>query len=261
MAGSIMALCRSALHSLKKDRDRAKGRHEQTIGFNKLGFETHGAEKHGSQAHFKQKNSQFAPGDIFLKHAFDGDPISKVIRKGQQATGQGSAHIVHAGLMGSTMGLVEMDKNGIQMNSVVSMNEDYTYDVYRCNYPEVAARASERAVEMFEHLKSNISYSKIGAAGSLVRKAGFNSKNCQYIINNISNGGDEAFFCSGHVVLCYHAAMNGMQMAQNIFPIQHAGNLFSMSHSCYNPSVLCQTLFRSDHFKYQGTFKRGIKLG
>ena len=242
MAGSIIALCRSALHSLKKDRGRP-------------------AEKHGPQAYFKRKNSPFAPGDIFLKHAFDGDPISKVIRMGQQATGQGSTHIVHAGLMGSAMGLVEMDGEGLQMNSVVAMNEDYIYDVYRCNYPELATRAGKLAAEMYEHCGSKISYSKMGAALSLVRRDGFNTYHCRHILNNLSNGGGEAFFCSGHVVLFYSAAMDGMQIAQNIVPIQDAGSIFSMSHSCYNPSVLCQTLFKSKHFTYQGTFKRGIKIG
>jgi hypothetical protein len=55
--------------------------------------------------------------------------------------------------------------------------------------------------------------------------------------------------------------MDGMRMAQNVFPIQHAAQVFSMAHSCYNPSILAQTLHKSNHFRILGTFKRGIKVG
>ena len=125
----------------------------------------------------------------------------------------------------------------------------------------MAFNAGKIAVEMYEHLRGNIGYSISGAAKSLISKKSFNSRNCQSILQNLAKGGDEAFFCSGHVVLCYQAVMDGMRMAQNVFPIQHAAQVFSMAHSCYNPSILAQTLHKSNHFRILGTFKRGIKVG
>jgi hypothetical protein len=127
---SIIALAKSALHSLSRGRAAAKDRLDSTKAFNNLAKQSHGAERHGAQTGVK--STPFMPGDIFFKHIFAGDPIGVAIQLGQNATGQGSAHYVHAGLMGTTQGLVEMGGSGILMNSV-AFNEDYTYDVYRCN--------------------------------------------------------------------------------------------------------------------------------
>jgi len=205
------------------------------------------------------------PGDIMLKH-FAGGLIGVGIKAGQAVSGQGAPDIVHAGIAGSNLSIIEMDGDGLQQNSL--RDTHYDYDVYRIKSPTIAARAAEAATvqyNSFVHFKIagrglNIKYSKVGAFKSLGQIKGFDKGNAKSIISSFSNtAGVEAYFCSGHVVLCYCVAMDGMQIFENYFPASHARQLFSMSPSCYNPSQLAMTLAGNPHhWQRIGRFSKGF---
>jgi len=206
------------------------------------------------------------PGDIMLKH-YDRSKIGTGILLGQAATGQGAANFIHAGIASSNLSIIEMDGDGLQEN--VLRDAHYDYDVYRIKSPAIAARAAEAAIAQhrsFAYFKANGQGIKIeyalwtGAVKSLGKIKGFDKGNTKLLIQNFSNtAGIQAYFCSGHVVLCYCVAMHEMQVLENYFPASHARQLFSMSASCYNPSELAMTLAGNpQHWQRIGTFKKGF---
>lgn len=228
-------------------------------------------ERNGSASPVRRENIKLLanflkPGDIMLKH-YDSSKIGTGILLGQAATGQGAANFIHAGIASSNLSIIEMDNHGLQEN--VLKDTHYDYDVYRIKSPAIAARAAEAAIAQhrsFEYFKANghglkIEYALLtGAVKSLGKIKGFDKGNTKLLISNFSNtAGVQAYFCSGHVVLCYCVAMDGMQVLENYFPASHARQLFSMSPSCYNPSELAMTLAGNPHhWQRIGRFKKGF---
>jgi hypothetical protein len=226
----------------------------------------------GSASPVRRENIKFnlnkflKPGDIMLKH-YDSSFLGGAIKLGQAATGQGAANFIHAGIASPNFSIIEMDGNGLQENFLADTH--YDYDVYRIKSPAIAARAAEAAVvqqKSFAYFKANGQGLKIeyalwtGAVKSLGKIKGFDKGNTKLLIQNFSNtAGIQAYFCSGHVVLCYCVAMHEMQVLENYFPASHARQLFSMSASCYNPSELAMTLAGNpQHWQRIGTFKKGF---
>lgn len=207
------------------------------------------------------------PGDIMIKHS-DGSIISKIIRFGQ-LFGRGPSKFVHAGIASSGTTIIEMDEEGLQENNLLIKNADYKYDVFRCNYSNIQAGATETARMMLDGFGapqaaqggSKISYSTGGAARSISKRRRLPGGDViNNTLDNLLSAGGDAFFCSGHVVLCYQSAMGQAQMAQNLFPVQHSQQLFSLDSTCYQPSFLWKTLEASHHFTKIGTVKGAVKI-
>ena len=200
-------------------------------------------------------------GDIMIKHS-DGGIISKVIRFGQ-FFGRGSSKYVHAGIASSGVTIIEMDGEGLQEHNLIIQNSMYKYDVFRCNYPDIAAGAAETAKMMLEGFREfqstrsgmRIKYSLLGAARSISKRAKWDGKDVINVtLDNLMQADGSAFFCSGHVVLCYQSSM-GQHQIQNTLPVQHASQLFSLTDTRYQPAYLHKALSKSAHFTKIGTVK------
>lgn len=156
-----------------------------------------------------------------------------------------------------------MDGAGLQEHDLLNDNANYKYDVFRCNYGGVAAGACETAKMMLEGFKAfksegvgtKISYTLLGAARSIFKRDAWDGKDVINInLDKLLKEGGTAFFCSGHVVLCYQSSL-GQHQIQNTLPVQHAGQLFSLTDTCYQPAYLHKVLGESLHFTKIGTVK------
>jgi len=205
-------------------------------------------------------------GDIMIKYS-DGSILSKLIRFGQ-FFGRGSSKFVHAGIASSGVTIIEMDGNGLTENNLIIDNSQYKYDVFRCNYPTVASGATETAKMMLEGVREfqksgpearsgmRIQYTVLGAARSISKKAKWDGRDVinTTLDNLLQVDGGSAFFCSGHVVLCYQSSM-GQHQIQQTLPVEDAQKLFSLKDTCYQPSFLHKSLSNSSHFRKIGTVK------
>jgi len=203
-------------------------------------------------------------GDIMIKYA-DGSVTSALIRFGQ-LFGRGPSKFVHAGIASSGTTIIEMDGHGLQEHNLLTDNAAYDYDVFRCKYPSVANGAAETARMMLagfqEYQRSNsgmrISYSKGGAFRSISKRAGWDGNDViNGTLDSLLSADGSAFFCSGHVVLCYQAAM-GQHQIQGIMPIQHARQIFSLDSTCYQPAYLHKALSASTHFTFIGKVRGAV---
>lgn len=197
-------------------------------------------------------------GDIMIKYS-DGSLVSKVIRFGQ-LFGRGSSKFVHAGIASASTKIIEMDGHGLQEHNLLMENARYNYDVFRCRYPSVAAGAAETARMMLagfqEYQRSasgmRISYSLKGAFRSISKSAGWDGNDViNGTLESLLSADGSAFFCSGHVVLCYQSSM-GQHQIQGIMPIQDSRQIFSLKSTCYQPAYLHKALSANNHFTFVG---------
>jgi hypothetical protein len=194
------------------------------------------------------------PGDIMVKYN-DGSGVNNLITFGQ-FFGRGDSSFTHAGLAHSATHIIEMDGHGLQLHDLTGENSQYRYRVYRCLIDGVgagAAAAGEMMLEAFRAGAADITYSALGAFGSISKSSALpNADVANGTLDTLLAGGD-AFFCSGHVVLCYQMAC-GQAMGQANFPLQHAGGLFSLESTCYQPAYLEKILAESGSFWKVGEF-------
>lgn len=200
-------------------------------------------------------------GDIMIKYS-DGSLVSKVIRFGQ-FFGRGSSQYVHAGIASSPTQIIEMSGNGLNENNLLTDNARYKYEVFRCNYPSVAEGAAETGKMMYEGFKAfqasgqgmKISYTMAGAARSISKSVGWDGNDViNTALDSLLKADGSAYFCSGHVVLCYQSSL-GQHQIQGILPVQHAQQIFGLTDSCYQPAFLHKKLSESTHFTRVGTVK------
>lgn len=203
-------------------------------------------------------------GDIMIKHS-DGSATSKLIRFGQ-LFGRGPSKFVHAGIASSGTTIIEMDGHGLQEHNLLTENAGYKYDVFRCNISSIAEGAAETAQMMLsgfqEYQRSNsgmrISYSAGGAFRSISKSAGWDGNDViNGTLDSLLKADGSAFFCSGHVVLCYQSSM-GQHQIQGVLPIQHARQIFGLESSCYQPAYLHKALSESNHFTFVGKVRGAV---
>lgn len=197
----------------------------------------------------------------------DGGAVSKLIRFGQ-LFGRGASQYVHAGIASSSTSIIEMDGHGLQEHNLLIDNAQIKYDVFRCNYPQVAAGACETAKMMYEGVCAHnstgrgmkISYTLAGAARSISKSVGWKGDDVvNDTLDNLLKADGSAFFCSGHVVLCYQSAL-GQHQVQGTLPIQDSRQLFGLTDTCYQPAFLHKKLSESPHFKKVGTVKGAQRI-
>ncbi|MDI1477158.1 hypothetical protein [Polyangium sp. y55x31] len=196
-------------------------------------------------------------GDIMIKHRHGMAPVGVGIKIGQLFS-RGNSDLIHAGVASSPTTIVEMDGHGLQENNLLTTNSAFTYDVFRCRDENLAAGAGETAIMMREGMAAggfNIQYTVGGAFGSLLPgNAAASSNRINGTLDQLLAGNAQSFFCSGHVVYCYLAAMEQMQFTQ-----QRMREHFSLEAVDYNPSFLQQHLARNRHFAFIGRV-RGARL-
>lgn len=180
-----------------------------------------------------------------------------------QLFSKGKSDFIHAGIASSGVTIIEMDGNGLQENNLLTTNAAYSYDVFRCLIPGIAAGAAETAIMMRQGMAEGgfaLPYSMKGAVGSLGRgKSVTSSDRINKTLDQLVGGNSEAFFCSGHVVYCYLVAMEQSDIAvQGSFPLQNMKTVFGMEDRYYNPSFLHQHLKKNANFKFIGKVKGGV---
>lgn len=194
-------------------------------------------------------------GDIMMKYN-DGSAINNLISFGQ-FFGRGNSSFTHAGIASSASTIIEMDGHGLQEHNLAGENSQYRYRVYRCVYSQVAAGAAAAAEMMragFAAGNTNITYSATGALGSISSREDLpNADIANDMLDKLLAGGD-AFFCSGHVVLCYQMAAS-QSTTDRTFPFSDASGLFSLASTCYQPAYLEKVLSESDDFVRIGEFR------
>lgn len=195
------------------------------------------------------------PGDIMVKYN-DGSGVNNLITFGQ-FFGRGDSGFTHAGLAASSTHIIEMDGHGLQLHDLTGENSQYRYRVYRCGISGIgagAAAAGEMMLEAFRAGATDVTYSLKDAFLSISKSSALpNADVANDTLDTLLAGG-EAFFCSGHVVLCYQMACS-QAMGQATFPLQDAGGLFSLEQTCYQPAFLEKILARSDNFGKVGEFR------
>ncbi|MDI3284833.1 hypothetical protein [Polyangium sp. 15x6] len=201
-------------------------------------------------------------GDIMIKHRHGLGAVGVGIKVGQLFS-RGNSDLIHAGVASSATTIVEMDGHGLQENNLLTTNAQFTYDVFRCRDENLAAGAGETAIMMREGMAAggfNIQYTVGGAFGSLLPgSAAASSNRINGTLDQLLAGNAQAFFCSGHVVYCYLAAMEQLHIATGQFSAQRMREYFSLEAVDYNPSFLQQHLARNRHFVFVGRV-RGARL-
>lgn len=209
-------------------------------------------------------HSQLRAGDIMIKYN-DGGAVSNVIQLGQ-LFGRGSSKFTHAGIMSSATTIIEMSGSGLNENNLLTKNSGVNYEVFRCIDAEVAAGAAETAKMMYAGVQGGgmkVSYDMKGSVGSILSRKLIGNKvlNTDLQLDRLMSGKGAAYFCSGHVVLCYQAAIAQIRQAsaisQNVFPVQDAGKMFNQEQGCYQPAFLEKMLRKSTFFTALGKF-RGV---
>ncbi len=205
-------------------------------------------------------------GDIMVKHN-DGSLVNNLISFGQ-LFGRGSSKYTHAGILSDKHRIIEMDGHGLQEHDLRNENRGVTYDVFHCTVKELRYGAAEVAKMMLANFGSqsgnpSITYSKGGAFKSISSRTAFTDDDvANTSLDKLLQSGD-AFFCSGHVVLCYQIAASQMQIEnqlQNVFPVQQINQLFSLQDVCYQPAYLQQVLSKQGSgFTFTGTFTGTVK--
>ncbi len=203
-------------------------------------------------------------GDIMVKHS-DGKLVSNLIRFGQ-FFGQGDSKYTHAGILSDHHHIVEMDGQGLNKNDLSGVhNVNVTYTVFHCRNVKLRRAAANVADMMVENFglgsqHQNINYDGKGAFGSIWSHSnvGDTSDLGSMALDRLLGAGD-AFFCSGHVVLCYQIAASQLSMSgqtQGQFPIQHFNQLFSLKDSCYQPAYLFKILSQQGSgFRRTGVYR------
>lgn len=207
-------------------------------------------------------------GDIMVKHRHGVDPVGWGIKIAQLFS-KGKSHYVHAGIASSPTTIIEMDGKGLQENNLLTKNANYTYDVFRCTMPGIGEGAAQTAIMMRQGVvgggfaqggKTQMPYTIGGAIKSLGRgSASQSTDRINKLLDQLLAGGEEAFFCSGHVVYCYLVAMEQSNIAvQGSFPLQNMQAVFGMESRYYNPSFLHKHLSENQYFKLVGKVKGAV---
>lgn len=200
-------------------------------------------------------------GDIMMKYN-DGSGVNNLISFGQ-FFGRGSSAFTHAGIASSPSTIIEMDGEGLQEHNLAGENSQYRYKVFRCGHSQIAAGAAAAAEMMragFAAGNTNITYSVTGALASITKHQDLQNADVASDVLDRLLGGGNAFFCSGHVVLCYQMASSQCMSDQN-FPFSDAGGLFSLESTCYQPAYLEKILSASDDFMCIGEFRGDAWVG
>jgi hypothetical protein len=203
-------------------------------------------------------------GDILIKHS-DGSLTNKLIRFGQ-FFGRGDSKFTHAGILPDHHNIIEMDGHGLQKHALNQPpNNRVRYTVYSCQNRRLGHAAANVADMMLANFGSGgnqtITYDKGGALGSIWSRTGAGDTDDlgSHALDRLLGAGD-AFFCSGHVVLCYQIAASQLNITgqtQGNFPIQQFNQLFSLKDTCYQPAYL-EKILRQRNSGFTCT---GIYLG
>lgn len=200
-------------------------------------------------------------GDILVKY-YDGSPVNVAIRA-MQFFGKGPSQYTHAAIASSSVSVIEMNGRGLHDNNLLSHNGQITYDAFRCTLPGVAEGAAETAKMLYEAFASgnlNAQYTLAGAMRSISKSAGIGDDDkVNVMLDKLSSGTPEYFFCSSFVVLCYIVAMQQMQAQGSAFPQQYMSQVFGLDDSCYQPAFLHRHLSASPYFQAIGKV-RGAAL-
>lgn len=200
-------------------------------------------------------------GDILVKH-YDGSAVNVAIRA-LQMFGKGASKYTHAAIASSSTSVIEMNGRGLHDNSLLTHNGHVTYDAFRCKLPHVAEGAAETAKMLYEAFAAKSLDAQYGlgdAIRSISKSAGIsNDDKINIMLDKLSSGTPEYFFCSSFVVLCYIVAMQQMQAQAGAFPQQHMAQVFGLDDSCYQPAFLHRHLSASPYFQAVGTV-RGAAL-
>lgn len=203
-------------------------------------------------------------GDIMIKHS-DGSLTNKLIRFGQ-LFGRGDSKYTHAGILSDHHHIVEMDGHGLNNHDLSGPhNVNVRYTVFSCRNRTLGRAAANVADMMLENFglggqgQSKITYSKSGALTSIwsSSSSGDTGDLGSAALDRLLGAGD-AFFCSGHVVLCYQIAASQLGITgqtQGQFPIQQFNQLFSLKDTCYQPAYLFKILSaQGSGFTCTGTY-------
>lgn len=201
-------------------------------------------------------------GDIMVKHRHGLKPTGVIIKLGQLFS-RGKSDFVHAGVANSGVSIIEQSGGGLFENSLLTTNAAFTYDVFRCQIPGVAAGAAETAVMLRQGVAEGnfaLPYTSLGAARSLGPGWSVSSSDrINKTLDQLVGGNSAAFFCSGFVVYCYLVAMEQMNIAvQGSFPLQRMKTVFGIEDRYYNPSFLHQHLMSNANFKFIGKVKGAV---
>jgi hypothetical protein len=211
------------------------------------------------------------PGDLLLKHD-DGSWTSWAIKKGQKWFGRGVHTFTHAGIASDPDHIYEMQGEGLCYNDLSGHNSHYTYDLFRCKIPQLAAGAAVAAEMMYMNFSqqgivagvdernaqaggvvelptaNKIKYTIPGAAGSIWSHGKFKDGDVANTKIDSMLGTGKKFFCSGFVVLCYQMAATQSGVG---------ANLFKLKDTAYQPAYLWEELFHSPQWTRVGTIRMG----
>jgi hypothetical protein len=191
---------------------------------------------------------ELRPGDIMLQFNA-GSVAGRLISFGEWAKGQDHSEIIHAGIMFDSTYLIEALGGGILASDLRVQDRKYGYSVFRPSNTKIAGTAAVCAKRMFDvhGKKHNLSYSTIGAIGSLLGRHGhaIAAGDSEHLISNILSSRSHPFFCSQFVVCVYQyaGARNGMSPA----------SVFRFQDSKVAPSLLASQLESNLMFKKVGT--------
>ncbi|TCH98566.1 hypothetical protein EJV46_08260 [Roseococcus sp. SYP-B2431] len=200
------------------------------------------------------------PGDILLKMN-DKSLLNIGISLVEAATLTGDhAAFSHAGLASSGTMIAEMSKEGLNNHNLSGENAGYTYDVFRCQFRQIALAAVEANNALMRAGKVN--YTILGAGLSALPSliSSSNENRLQRAIRNIKAHRFD-LFCSEHVVFCYVAALEDNNTLTSVS--HQSKNLtmhdfFDREPGHYSPSYLYGTLINHKFFQYVGRC-RGAK--
>lgn len=201
------------------------------------------------------RSASLDPGDILIKMS-DDSGINKLISYGQLVTDTG-AHMdwTHAGLTTSSTMIAEMSGDGLMHHSLVSENQKYTYDIFRCKYRQIALGAVAANQTLMEHSKK-IKYSHGGAFRSLFPTLPDNNVGRMEKALNQMKVDTYSLFCSEHVVFCYQVALeaNNASFIKHELCIQNltVADVFDQEPDGYSPAYLHAVLQKSKSFDYVG---------
>lgn len=136
-------------------------------------------------------------GDIYVKVAYNKDPVSHLIRAGQAITG-GTRHAnyVHAGIGVDADSLVESQGEGVVINNI-NENLQHGYK-YKCFRFLGSQQTVDLAVDFaLEQAKRSPDYNIAKAGRSLFGKKSSENVEKRGLL------GKETYFCSELVVDCY----------------------------------------------------------
>ncbi|WP_421995133.1 hypothetical protein [Roseococcus sp.] len=194
------------------------------------------------------------PGDIMIKMN-DKSLLNIGISLFESATFTGDhAAFSHAGLATSGAQIAEMSKRGLENHNLAGENSAYTYDVFRCQFRQLALAAAEVNNALMK--AGHINYTVMGAGLSVLPSivASHNIGRLQSAIPKIEAGKFD-LFCSEHVVFCYIAALEKNNTITQLG--DQAKNLkmhdfFDREPGHYSPSYLYSTLMDHKFFQYVG---------